>query len=114
MPAATTDTILVQVPANGPTIEITRVFVTNTTGVAVTFRLVHALSAPYAIVPGSALYWDTALGGNATLQLGGSDESFGVHLNSGDALVFQASAVGVTVSVYGVTATVAPQRIRGV
>lgn len=108
-----TDAILFE-NTGGTTIEVTRIFLTNTTGSAILHRLGHSQTAPHtALTQAIALYWDVSIASNSTIQLGSLEDSFGIHVRPGEALMFRTDSAGLTYHVYGVSAT-ATMPTRGI
>lgn len=88
--------------------EVTRMFVTNLTGGALTFR-VHHVPSGQAVANQYALYYDHALAANDTFELFSDATNSGIQLKEGDFLsVRSSSGNGIAFNMYGVTASIAP------
>jgi hypothetical protein len=88
--------------------EVTRMFVTNLSAGALTFRVFHV---PADVVLGNvhALYYDHALAANDTFELFSDATNSGVQLKEGDTIVVRSSSGNnIAFNLYGVTASIAP------
>lgn len=91
--------------------ELTKLFVCNNTGGALTFRLHHVLAGGSASLD-NALYYDKSVAANDTLIFGGDTPNGGIHMAEGDKLVVRSSSGnGLAFNGYGVTATIAPENL---
>jgi len=88
--------------------EITRIFVCNTSGSSKTFRLFHGESGD-TFDEENALFWDVSVGADTTYEVFADSPNSGLALREGDILGVRSSAAnGLTFSIYGVTASIAP------
>jgi hypothetical protein len=89
--------------------EITKIFVCNVTGGALTFRLFHGLAGD-SFDEENALYYDAAVAANSTVVVEGMSPNAGLLMQPEEILgVRSSSANGLTFSIYGVTAPIAEQ-----
>ena len=87
--------------------EITKIFVANVTGGALTFRLFHGASGD-SYDQDNALYYDVSVAANTTLVLEGLTPNGGIMMEPDEILGVRSSAGdGINFSVYGVTAPIA-------
>lgn len=88
--------------------EVTRVFVCNTSGAGRTFRLFHGEDGD-SFDEENALFWDVAVPSNTTVEVFADSPNSGIMMKATDILgVRSDSADGLTFSIYGVTASIAP------
>lgn len=89
--------------------EVTKLFVTNNTGGALTFRLWHVPAGGSAGLD-NALFYDKSVAANDTYIFGGDTPNGGIHMDEGDFLVVRSSSGnGLGFNGYGVTASIAPE-----
>lgn len=89
--------------------EITAIFVCNTSGGALTFRIFHDVGgSTYAT--SNALYYDEAINANTTREIFFRTDSGGIMLAADDTLGVRTSAADdITFSIYGVTFEATPR-----
>ena len=88
--------------------EITRIFVCNTSGATRTFRIFHGASGD-SFDEENALFWDVEVAADTTYEVFADSPNSGIMLSTGDIVgVRSDSADGLTFSIYGVTASIAP------
>lgn len=91
--------------------EITRGFVVNVDSSAHTFRIYHV---PAGGSPGSdnAIYWDKTVAANDTFDLQTSGGNSGIHMAENDMIYVRSnSAALVSFQIYGVTTSIAPEKL---
>jgi hypothetical protein len=89
--------------------EITRIFVTNNTAVADTYRI-HHVDAGGAPSLDNGLYYDQTLAGKTTATVFADAPNSGIKLAPGDMIYVRAATGGaIAFNAYGVTANIAPQ-----
>lgn len=111
-PSGTTAVELFQ--ANAP-LEVTSIFMCNTSGAPATFRLFHAFNDSTTYNETTALYWDKLLPADDTLVFRPESIGAGIKLAELDRLAVRVSvANALTFTVYGVPATIAQIQMSGV
>ena len=89
--------------------EITKIFVCNTSGSAITFRIFHGLAGD-SYDQDNALYYDAAIAANETVVIEGMTPNGGIMMQPTEILGVQSSSADdIVFTVYGVTAPIAEQ-----
>lgn len=90
--------------------EVTRLYVTNLSNGALTFRIWHVEADDAGLVSNEyALFYDKALPAHDTFELFADAPNSGIQLKEGDEIWVQSSSADeIAFNLYGVTASIAP------
>jgi len=90
---------------DGPRIEVTSIFVANSSGAAASFRIAHDVDG-LTFDGTTALWWDQAVDADSTWIWQAAHVGGGIPLGKQGNLGFYGSTTDLTVTVYGVSAPV--------
>lgn len=93
--------------------EVTKIFVTNTTGSAATFRIHHDVAGSGTYNQDNALYYDKNVPANDTVIIELAAPGAGIQLDPDDELIVRSgTGDALNFSAYGATADLAEQQRR--